>query len=135
MPDTDGRARSRLAVQDVLVELGLGPYEFARKADVDPGTLTDFLAGKRWPQPATRKKISLALGWPPQGIDMIARGEPLPGSAEETVGTLDQDAGVLLSLPPGALDDLSPADREEAISAAKATLLERAREIRRRVGQ
>lgn len=51
----------------------------------------------------------------------------------ETVRPEDQDAGVLLSLPPGAFDGLTPADREEAIAAAKAALLERAREIKRRI--
>jgi transcriptional regulator with XRE-family HTH domain len=58
-------------------------------------------------------------------------GENLDGN----VGAADQDGGVLLSLPPDAFEGLSPADREEAISAAKATLLERAREIRRRLDQ
>lgn len=56
-------------------------------------------------------------------------GENLDGS----VGAPDQDGGVLLSLPPDAFAGLSLSDREEAISAAKAALLERAREIRRRL--
>ena len=56
-------------------------------------------------------------------------GDALDG----TVSTSDQDAGVLLSLPPEALEGLTPTEREEAISAAKATLLERVREIRRRL--
>lgn len=56
-------------------------------------------------------------------------GENLDGN----VAPVDQDGGMLLSLPPGVLDGLSPADREEVIAAAKAALLERAREIRRRL--
>lgn len=46
-------------------------------------------------------------------------------------GNVDAGGGVLLSLPPGALDGLSPADREEALAAGKAAMLARAREIKR----
>jgi transcriptional regulator with XRE-family HTH domain len=51
------------------------------------------------------------------------------------VGAPDQDAGVLLSLPPSALEGLSEAEREEITATAKASALERAREIRRRLDQ
>lgn len=40
---------------------------------------------------------------------------------------------MLLSLPADALDGLNASEREEAIAAAKATLLERIRDIRRRL--
>lgn len=119
-------------VNDEMVRQELGVYELARKAGVDPATVSDFVAGRRWPQVATRKRVSEALGWLPEGIDRLARGQA-PTDQTETVSDGDQDEGVLMSLPRGAFEGLSPSDREEAIAAAKATLLERAREIRRRL--
>lgn len=58
-------------------------------------------------------------------------GEDLDGN----VSADDQDPGVLLSLPPEALEGLGAMEREEAITAAKLALLEKAREIRRRLDE
>lgn len=51
------------------------------------------------------------------------------------VGDPAQDAGVLLDMPPEALEGLGPADREEVLTAAKLSALAKAREIRRRIGE
>lgn len=50
------------------VEAQGGRGEFAERAGIDPGTLGDFLDGKRWAHARTRTRIELALGWPPGRI-------------------------------------------------------------------
>ena len=127
----DGRERVRERVQDEMTRRSWSNADLARAASVDAGTVGDFLAGTRWPKGVTRGKIAGALGWTPESLDRLERGEE-PRSAE-SVSDQPQDAGVLLNLPPGAFDGLSLADQEEALAAAKAALLERAREIRRRL--
>lgn len=129
------RDAARRRVEEELADRGWNIADLAREAGVDPGTVGDFVGGSRWPQFSTRGKLAAAFGWTPDSIDRAARGEEIRAGSGKTVSALDQDGGVLLSLPPDAFEGLSPADREEAISAAKATLLERAREIRRRLDQ
>ena len=51
-----------------------GRGSFARRASVDPGTLTDFLDGVRWPQAKTRTKIERALGWTPGRLEDMREG-------------------------------------------------------------
>jgi hypothetical protein len=132
-----GRDRARQAVADEMVRQDMGPVELSRKAGVDAGTAGDFLIGKRWPNPASRRKLAEALGWAAESIDRLARGEdPILADPAETVGTsTSEDAGVLLDMPPEALEGLGPAEREEVITAAKLSALATAREIRRRLGQ
>lgn len=134
--DDDHRARARQRVSDEMVKRSLGPVELARVAGVDPATVGDFLNGRRWPQPGNRHKIAVALGWAPEGIDLLVRGEEPSGAGDhETVSAPTQDDDVLLSMPPGALDGLTPAEREEVVTAAKLSALTRAREIRRRLDE
>lgn len=128
------REEARGRVRAALGERGWTAAELSREARVDMGTVGDFLNGNRWPQVSTQRKIDLALGWIPGTINSIARGEPAPTTAE-TVGDEDQDAGVLLSLPPEALEGLDAIDREEVIAAARLSALQAAREIRRRLDQ
>jgi hypothetical protein len=52
---------------------------FAQEAQLDPGTLSDFLEGRRWPQGPTRAKIEKRLGWPPGALDDLAAGQSLSG--------------------------------------------------------
>lgn len=49
---------------------------FAKKAKIDPGTLTDFLEGVRWPQGRSRAKIEETLGWPIGSLDDLREGVP-----------------------------------------------------------
>lgn len=107
--------------------------DLARAAGVDAGTVGDFLGGVRWPKGITKAKFAAALGWTPESLDRIERGDE-PVSAE-TVSSSDQDAGVLLDMPPEALEGLGPAEREEVITAAKLSALAKAREIRRRLDE
>jgi transcriptional regulator with XRE-family HTH domain len=120
-------------VQDEMARRGWTNAELAREAAVDAGTIGDFLGGSRWPKGVTRAKLATAFGWTPESLDIVERGgEPVP---IETVGTPTQDAGVLLDMPPEALEGLGPAEREEVITAAKLSALAKAREIRRRLDE
>lgn len=130
----EARDRARAQVNDEMVRQGLNPRDLARRAGVDFDTVADFLNGKRWPQSSRRNMISTALGWVPEAIDMLVRGED-PRPDAETVRPGDQDGGVLLSMPPEALEGLGPAEREEVIAAAKLSALRAAREIRRRLDE
>lgn len=65
----------------------------------------------------------------------VDRASLLAAGHRADVSRAPEHAWVLLSLPPDALAGLSLVEREEAISAAKATLLEQAREIPRRLDQ
>ena len=124
-----GRDEARAQVRHSVNALGWTKADLSRRARVDIGTVSDFLDGDRWPQASTRLKLEEALGWPPGAIAAIAEGR----SIFETVTEERQDPpGVLLDLPPEAYEDLDPVDRAEAVAAAAATFLERAREIRRR---
>ena len=50
--------------------------------------------------------------------------------AEESVGGGEQGANVMMDLPAGVLDGLSPDEVEEALSIARAGFIKRARDIR-----
>lgn len=128
-----GATWARVRVNRELSARGWNVVDLAREADLDAGTVGDFLAGKRWPQIATRGKIAVALGWTADSIDRLAQGLDPVTADGETVGRGGQDAGVLLDLPPEVLEGLSPAARDEVITAAKLSALQTAREIRRRL--
>lgn len=61
--------------------------------------------------------------------------EVLGAELDGTVRAADQDAGVLLDMPREVLEGLSPAERDEVITAAKLSALQTAREIRRRLDE
>lgn len=111
-----------------MAELRLSIAELARRADVDQGTVGDFLNGKRWPRSDTRGAIETALEWQAGAIGSLAEGQ-LPYVGPEVQ---DPDGGVLLDLPDEALAGLSDLEREEVLAAAKETALRKAREIRGR---
>lgn len=115
------------AVRDRMASLRIEPRDLARAAPADPDTVGDFLEGRRWPRLTTLAKLDVALGWGPGTIDRLSRGhEPADVSPVE-----EALAGVLLDVTEEAYADLSPAERDEAVAAAKMTFLERARQIRR----
>lgn len=121
------RDQARGAVRTELAARRWEPADLSRAADADRATINDFLEGRRWPRLTTLAKIDTALGWEPGTIDRIAAtGEP------PTVSPVEQAlAGILLDLKDDAYADLTEAERDEAIAAAKLTFLERARQIRR----
>lgn len=122
----DTREAARQAVRDALATANRSNAQLARDAGVDVGTINDFTAGLRWPRLNTLMKLDKALGWSVGTIDRLSRGGEVSVSAQE-----DALPGVLLDLSPDVYGDLDPAEREEAISAAKVTFLERARQIRK----
>lgn len=122
----DTRESARQAVRDEMARKQMSRAELARRAGVDVATINDFLAGDRWPRLTTLGKIDAALGWELGTIDRISRG------GDVNVSPVEQAlAGVLLDVDPDAYGDLSPAERDEVVAAAKLTFLERARQIRR----
>lgn len=73
-PDPSAAAR---AVRDQLARLQRDPAWLARVAEVDQGTVGDFLAGNRSPRLSTMAKIEGALGWEPGTIDRLTKGADL----------------------------------------------------------
>jgi hypothetical protein len=67
------------------VEARGGRVTFARAAGVDPGTLSDFIDGTRWPHAKTRTKIEQALGWDAGRITDLAEGVAEVGTVEDAV--------------------------------------------------
>lgn len=96
----------------------LSDLENARRTNFDGATIAQVEQVYRWKTGSLRA--------------VLAGGDPVPLDSE-TVVPGDEDLGVLGSLPPEALEGLSPADRAEVIAAAKLSALQTAREIRRRL--
>lgn len=128
MPTDQGRAAARAAVHAHMADREVTTAQFARIAGIDPATLTDFLEGDRWPKAPTQGRIEKAIGWPPGTIRAISEGSPVP-----TVGAEEEDqAGVLLDID---LSDLDPSARDEVRAAALLSAYQKAREIRRSLGE
>lgn len=83
MSRTEGQSRARLAVQAAMAARGMNPGDLARKGNVDPGTVGDFLSGQRWPKLRTQGRIEDALGWPAGTIAAVVNGAEPPGSQAE----------------------------------------------------
>lgn len=88
------------------------------RADLDPGTVGDFLAGTRWPKSRTQGRIEKALGWPAGTIHQIGGGTPVdpallevnPDESPETVGDETEDRAYVSA--PGPRADSALQDRE-----------------------
>lgn len=102
------RDQARREVQRHVDAAG-GISSFAKSAALDPGTLSDFLNGKRWPHARNRTKIEDTLGWPHGQIEDLAnRADEIavrPGKPSRLVRLLTladelaaQDQDVLLAL-------------------------------------
>lgn len=72
-PPVSGDA-TREQVRHAILRAGHTPRSFADEADLDPGTLYDFLSGKRDGSSMTRYKIETALRWPVGSIDQLFAG-------------------------------------------------------------
>lgn len=102
-PDWDA---ARRAVKAALAAKGWNPADLSREAEVDPGTVLDFLNGSRVAQIKNRGKIERALGWPGGSLEAIAHGGPVP----DVGGPPQDDLVILTRLRPG----LTPSQRREA---------------------
>jgi len=95
------------AVAAAAGDRGWSQTELARRADVDSGTLGDFLAGRRWPRNTTQVKIEKALNWELGAIARIADGASVTPAAQDAEPNLPVGSGV----DPIDLADLTPEDR------------------------
>lgn len=107
MPTTEdpNRRRARLLVEAAMAEQQHSRAGLARLAKVDPGTLSDFLEGARWPKAPTQGRIEYALGWEPGTIAAVAAGEERAvGGRRDDQGTTST-ADFLYQRPEGMTDD------------------------------
>jgi transcriptional regulator with XRE-family HTH domain len=94
---TENQRRAAAFVRHAAVAQKLGRGEIATAAGVDPGTVGDFLNGKRWPTLSNREAICAAVGVSADMVQAIADGvsgdTPLPGG----FGDDPSGAGVTVS--------------------------------------
>ncbi|WP_454044384.1 helix-turn-helix domain-containing protein [Cellulosimicrobium sp. Marseille-Q8652] len=103
-------------VRVAMSERGLTAASLSRDTGVHVDTIRDFVNGKRWPRAASLRKIEDNFGWATGYIDRVARGVE---QADVTAGA-NTGHGVYLDVDPKVLEDLSPEEREEALTATKA---------------
>lgn len=117
------------AIELVRVELtnrGMTAASLSRATGVHVDTIRDFLNGNRWPRATSLAKIEDHFEWPAGRIDRIARGVEDAGATS----VVHAGHGVYLDVDPRVIEDLSPEEQEEALTATKLTLLQKARELR-----
>ncbi len=107
MPNNDGRTRARLAVAAQLAHREWSPGRLAQESGADPGTIGDFLGGKRWIKLPTQGKIERALKWPPGTITAIEAGGDAPGFDDAAVSGDgdDQGMGMIKARKPEGMSD------------------------------
>lgn len=93
MPNNEGRTRARLAVTAELAHREWSPARLAQESGADPGTIGDFLNGKRWIKLPTQGKIERALTWPPGTISAVEAGAEAPKIGDSVGGDTD-DPGI-----------------------------------------
>src|SRR4051794_28388367 len=90
MAQTSNQQRAAHAVAAWMAHLEWNNTQLVAATGADPGTIGDFLNGKRWPKIGTQGKIERALGWPAGTLRAIASGGVAPDPAV-TVGGQRQD--------------------------------------------
>lgn len=128
MAESAGRQQAIELVRTEMVRRSTNPTELARDAGLGTNTVADLVNGKRWPRAATLGKLEAHLGWPAGRIDRVARGVESPEHAQ--VGQAHEAEGVFLDVDPSVLSGLSDEERDEALTATKLALLQKARELR-----
>ena len=76
MPTEAGKTAARQEVWVAMTGRNWTNGDLAVNSGTDPATIGDFLAGRRWPRPATLGKIEDALGLTPGTL--AALGEEAP---------------------------------------------------------
>ena len=94
MPNDEGRIRARLAVTAELAHREWNAARLASHSKADPGTIGDFLAGKRWIKLPTQGKIERALEWPPGTISSIEAGGEPPAIGQPVGGDQQDEPGI-----------------------------------------
>lgn len=106
MAQTQHQRRAANAVAARMAHLEWNNAQLVAIADVDPGTIGDFLNHKRWPKIGTQGKIEKALGWTLGTLRAIAAGDPAPDPVNPDGAGPAEDGDVFrFRRPPGVSDD------------------------------
>ena len=99
----------------------------AEQSDLAVNTVSRFLGGRTWPQPAKLAALERALGFPAGHLDRIARGETheLRVISSDETGTSAGHAGddLVIGLTPGTLRNRTAAERDRILAAARLAAL------------
>jgi hypothetical protein len=117
MAQTKNQRRAADAVAARMAHLEWNNTQLVAATGVDPGTIGDFLNGKRWPKLGTQGKIESALDWRPGTLRSIAAGGPAPDPSAG-VGAVgknpdSQDDSLRLRRPPQVTDEQWARIREQ----------------------
>lgn len=108
MAQTKNQQRAAQAVAAWMAQHEWNNTQLVAQANADPGTIGDFLNGKRWPKIGTQGRIEKALGWAPGTLRSIAMGGPAPEIVVAVGGRLhdgEQDDDSLRFRRPTGLSD------------------------------
>lgn len=118
MVQTNNQQRAAHAVAAWMAHLEWNNTQLVAATGVDPGTIGDFLNGKRWPKIGTQGKIEHALGWPSGTLRAIAAGgrAPEPGTdvGDAVQDGAAQDDQLRFRRPPGLTDQQWERVKDEA---------------------
>lgn len=98
MPQTKAQQRAAQEVAAWLAAHEKNNSWLVAQTGVDPGTIGDFLNGKRWPKVGNQGKIEKALGWPAGAIRQMGYGgdPPTVGGANEDPDRVAAQQGALV---------------------------------------
>lgn len=117
----------RSAIAGHLAASGLTQGAYAKDVGVDPGTLGDFLDGRRTANAPSQAKYERALGWKHGTIaDIVAGRVEVPTGNAERPESDASELEVALGLD---LSDMEPTERTEVLAAAMLAALERRRQL------
>ncbi|MCW2784386.1 MAG: family transcriptional regulator [Marmoricola sp.] len=108
MAQTKNQQRAAHAVAAWMAHLEWNNTQLVAATGADPGTIGDFLNGKRWPKLGTQGKIERALGWTPGSLRTVAAGGPAPEPGDPVGGRRhdrDQNDDALRFRRPDGLTD------------------------------
>lgn len=100
----DDRSRVRAAVTAEMAHRGWNIADLASGAKVDPGTISDFLSGERWPQIRTLGRVERALAWPAGAVARMLNGGAAPAVGGSTDDPEEPDDELLYRRPDGLSD-------------------------------
>lgn len=103
------------AVEAEAGRRGWNVKDLAAAAGVDPATITDLFAARRWPRNSTRGAIERVFDWPAGSIARIAEGGAPPG-----VSSSAHVAGASW-MPPEA-EQLTARDQRVVLAVVRALL-------------
>ncbi len=97
MPTEAGRMVARQTAWSAMTARNWTQGDLAEKAGADPATIGDFLAGRRWPRPATLGRIEAALGMSSGTLATLGAGASTLTTSEGAHVAGSQAAAVALS--------------------------------------